>query len=159
MKKSGFTLIELIFVIVIIGVLAATAIPKFNNLKLNAEVSNMIKPYASLIETGKATYLNETDLNGKTNAEINLADFINVKPITFASNSKGWRDGLGDDRYIYYLSNGQGNMDFKYGNNGIVTVYTTINGSKKDDIKKSLTNQTGIIFSGDTNTTVMDFRY
>lgn len=156
MKKSGFTLIELIFVIVIIGVLAATAIPKFNNLKTNAEISNMIKPYATLTETGKATYLNETDLNGKTNAEINLADFINVKPITWASNAKGWRDGLGANRYIYYLSNRQGNMDFRYGN-GIVTIYTTINGTKKTDIKRSLTSQTGIIFTGDTNTTVMNF--
>jgi len=159
MKKSGFTLIELIFVIVIIGVLAATAIPKFNNLKTNAEISNMIKPYASLIETGRATYLNETDLNGKTNAEIDMEDFIDVKPITYATNAKGWRDGLGTERYIYYLSNGQGYMDFRYGNNGIVTIYTTINGTKKADIKRSLTSQTGIIFTGDTNTTVMDFRF
>lgn len=157
-KRSGFTLIELIFVIVIIGVLAATAIPKFNNLKTNAEVSNMIKPYASIAETGKATYLNETDLNGKTNAEVDLADFIDVKPITYASNGKGWRDGLGADRYIYYLSNGQGYMDIRYGNNGIITIITSIGGSKKADIEKSLTNQTGMIFSGDRNTTIIDLR-
>lgn len=33
MKKNGFTLIELIFVIVVLGVLAVTAAPKFMNLK------------------------------------------------------------------------------------------------------------------------------
>jgi hypothetical protein len=119
----------------------------------------MIKPYASLIETGRATYLNETDLNGKTNAEINLVDFIDVKPITYASNSKGWRDGLGTDRYIYYLSNGQGYMDFRYGNNGILSIYTTILGSKKADVQRSLTNQTGMIFTNDRNTTVLDLRF
>ncbi len=37
MNKKGFTMIELIMVIVIIGILAAVAIPKFISLKKNAE--------------------------------------------------------------------------------------------------------------------------
>jgi len=41
MKKSGFTLIELIFVIVIIGALAAIAVPKFLTTKKNAETANL----------------------------------------------------------------------------------------------------------------------
>jgi prepilin-type N-terminal cleavage/methylation domain-containing protein len=39
--KKAFTLIELIFVIVIIGVLASVAIPKFNNLTNNAKSSSI----------------------------------------------------------------------------------------------------------------------
>lgn len=40
-RKNGFTLIELILVIVILGIIAATAIPKFSNLTRDARIAKL----------------------------------------------------------------------------------------------------------------------
>lgn len=81
MKRSGFTMVELIFVIVIIGILAATALPKFRDVSTNANVANFTKIIGDIESGAISAYTNEKQLVGTS--DINLSDILTI-------NGNGW---------------------------------------------------------------------
>ncbi|WP_318481795.1 type II secretion system protein [Photobacterium leiognathi] len=76
MKKNGFTLIELVVVIVILGILAVVAAPKFMNLQVDARNASLKGLEGSLKSALGTTY-----------AKLTIAGLENERYVTTRKNS------------------------------------------------------------------------
>jgi len=124
MKRSAFTLIELIFVIVIIGVLSAVAIPKFVNLKSNAEVKGTIKTSFDAAQAASEAAVNLTDL--EDNKSFELSDIVSLK-------GKNWTYKSDDTNGSYTFNQGNGAISYIKLDTANRDVNLTINCTKFTD--------------------------
>jgi len=73
-RESGFTLIELVMVIVVLGILAATATSKFVNLSTDAKVASL-EGVAGAMRSGLTLVRSEAGIQGKTTGD-DVIDFL-----------------------------------------------------------------------------------
>lgn len=98
MNSKGFTLIELVVVIVILGILAVTAVPKYINLKADAQTSTLHGVKAAM-EGASALVYSKSLVAGNHNeasATVGIADGVSISvgyghPTILVSD---WQDEL-----------------------------------------------------------------
>ncbi len=102
--KNAFTMIEVIFVIVIIGILAAVAIPKLAATRDDGEASVCIYEVGQLIEEVVSEY---TKVGYDTFKDESISLMTNIKVIT-ADDSRGLKiDNKVDTVGIIYICGGE----------------------------------------------------
>ena len=109
MRRSGFTMIELIFVIVILGILASVAIPKLAATRDDAKVSKVLNELATLKSDMSAYYTSRgtyTTGLGKIQDETNVA----LYPSDKGCNSDKAQEIISGKDYYYCVEN-TGNKD------------------------------------------------
>ncbi|MFP4416055.1 MAG: type IV pilin protein [Chitinivibrionales bacterium] len=84
-NQKGFTLIELMVVIVIIGILSAVAIPKFMGASAKAKMSE-VPPVIAAFEHAQLAYVAETG-NAGTVSQIVFDNPTNSKWFTYSDSS------------------------------------------------------------------------
>ena len=84
--KKGFTMIELIFVIVILGILASVAIPRLAATREDAEISAAVANLRTLVSDATAYYTAKGSFNTTGDTAAKWSDITNV-PLASATTT------------------------------------------------------------------------
>ncbi len=90
-KANGFTLVELLLVVVIIGILATIAIPKFGNTKQKALVASMQVDLKNLVTAEEAYFADYVTYTGTlSNLKYNVSSGTTLNLISVTATGTGW---------------------------------------------------------------------
>ena len=115
-NKNGFTLIELIIVMVILGIMASVAVPRYLDSISNAEESAE-DAVISAIRSGLKQYANNSLFKeGRAVWPDNPFEALSEFPAGYNANDNGLEDGIGQ---LDGVADEDGEWTFDYGNSRI----------------------------------------
>jgi len=132
-RKNGFTMIELVFVIVVLGILAAIAIPKFAASRTDAQVAKGRSDVAALrsaimserqsrLIKGEHNFINRLD-NGVASNTDDVTIFDSNETLS-ATSPKLLMYGLKTkDASGHWLKTDTNTYQYKFGNESVVFTY------------------------------------
>ena len=149
MKRSAFTMIELVFVIVVLGILAAIAIPKLAATRDDAEIAKGRSDVAAIraaivserqgrLMRGESAYINKLH-NGNTGNFTTLFDtngsstLLQYGVVTKNNADGHWDDTVGGAAgawtYVYHVMNVDNTFTYYYANGTFVCTNGTYCGA------------------------------
>jgi type IV pilus assembly protein PilA len=91
MRRHGFTLVELLIAVVIIGILAAVAVPKFGNTKAKANLAAMKSDLHNLITAQESYYYSHSAYSSSLSAlNFTPSQGVQITTLTAVAGGKGW---------------------------------------------------------------------
>lgn len=121
MKKNGFTLLELVIVIVILGILSVVAAPKFLSIQKDAKIS-ALHGLEAAIKGGISIIYSKSILSGKDNQALSIFDYNGSKIVTFYGYPRS-------DSLSYLISGLEGLTNIGF-NNDFGLLYQTRTGDE-----------------------------
>ncbi len=124
--KNGFTMIELVFVIVVIGILAGIAIPKLTVTRDDAQLvkakstvsniqSGLATQRAKRVMRGQSQYPGALDDADNDDAGEELFEEVLTTPVISSNDKGGW---IKDNNSTYTLHAPGGDLEFDYNSTG-----------------------------------------
>lgn len=112
-SKNAFTMIELVFVIVILGILASVAIPKLTATRTDAQISKGIADISAIrsaimterqsrLITGSPSFIANGTGSGQMD-EGSLFGGVLTYGITASTGDNGWSATAGSGTYVYKI--------------------------------------------------------